>query len=220
MQKARRHPTASLLRQLVGTRFQVLFHSPSGVLFTFPSRYLFTIGRQGVFSLAGWSPQIQTGFHVPGRTQVLVQGRPSRFRVQGYYLLWLDLSRSLPLTHDFVTLPIRRADGSSRALQPPRATAARYDTAGFGLFPFRSPLLRESRFLSFPPATKMFQFAGLPPAALCVQAGVRAHYHARVSPFGNPRIKACSAPPRGLSQPTTSFIGSQRQGIHRVPLVS
>ena len=27
------------LRPLVGTRFQVLFHSPLGVLFTFPSRY-------------------------------------------------------------------------------------------------------------------------------------------------------------------------------------
>jgi hypothetical protein len=27
------------LRQLVGPRFQVLFHSPPGVLFTFPSRY-------------------------------------------------------------------------------------------------------------------------------------------------------------------------------------
>src|SRR3989442_4927111 len=32
----------------------------------------------------------------------------------------------------------------------------------FGLIPFRSPLLRESRFLSFPPGTKMFQFPGLP----------------------------------------------------------
>ena len=31
----------------------------------------------------------------------------------------------------------------------------------FRLFPCRSPLLRESRLLSFPPATKMFQFAGL-----------------------------------------------------------
>ena len=28
-----------LLRRFVGTRFQVLFHSPPGVLFTFPSRY-------------------------------------------------------------------------------------------------------------------------------------------------------------------------------------
>jgi hypothetical protein len=33
------------LRLLVGTRFQDLFHSPSGVLFTFPSRYWFTIGH-------------------------------------------------------------------------------------------------------------------------------------------------------------------------------
>ena len=60
----------ALLRPLVSTRFQVLFHSPPGVLFTFPSRYLFTIGRQGVLSLTGWSPQIPTGFPVPGRTQV------------------------------------------------------------------------------------------------------------------------------------------------------
>src|SRR5918992_1312931 len=50
------------LRQLVGPRFQVLFHSPPGVLFTFPSRYWFTIGRQGVLSLRGWSPRIHTGF--------------------------------------------------------------------------------------------------------------------------------------------------------------
>ena len=50
------------LRLLVGSRFQVLFHSPPGVLFTFPSRYWFTIGRQVVLSLRGWSPQIHTGF--------------------------------------------------------------------------------------------------------------------------------------------------------------
>ena len=45
-------------------RFQDLFHSPSGVLFTFPSQYWFTIGRLRVFSLGGWSPHLQTGFHV------------------------------------------------------------------------------------------------------------------------------------------------------------
>ena len=31
-------------------------------------------------------------------------------------------------------------------------------------------------------------------------------YQCRVSPFGNPRIKACVAAPRGLSQLPTSFI--------------
>jgi hypothetical protein len=46
-----------------------LFHSPFGVLFTFPSRYLFAIGHQGVFRLGGWSPHVQTGFHVSRPTQ-------------------------------------------------------------------------------------------------------------------------------------------------------
>src|SRR5512135_2374910 len=64
MQKARSHPKARpkthpRLLPLVGTLFQVLFHSPPGVLFTFPSRYSCTIGRGRVFSLGGWSPQIQ-----------------------------------------------------------------------------------------------------------------------------------------------------------------
>ena len=38
LQKVRGH-TCKVLPQLVGTAFQVLFHSPPGVLFTFPSRY-------------------------------------------------------------------------------------------------------------------------------------------------------------------------------------
>ncbi len=45
-------------------RFQDLFHSAPAVLFAFPSRYWFTIGRSRVFSLGGWSPHLQTGFHV------------------------------------------------------------------------------------------------------------------------------------------------------------
>ena len=90
----------------------------------------------------------------------------------------------------------------------------------FGLVPFRSPLLRESRFLSVPPATEMCHFAGLPSPALCVQAGIRAHYHAWVSPFGHPGIAGWSAPPPGLTQPPTSFVGSWRLGIHRVLLFS
>ena len=36
---------------LVNIRFQVLFHSPSGVLFTFPSQYCSTIGHRLVFRL-------------------------------------------------------------------------------------------------------------------------------------------------------------------------
>ena len=61
--KGTQSPLARLLL-FVCTRFQDLFHSPSGVLFAFPSRYLFTIGRSRVFSLGGWSPHLQTGLHV------------------------------------------------------------------------------------------------------------------------------------------------------------
>ena len=51
-----------------------------------------------------------------------------------------DLSRSLRLTHSFVT--------PYRVSYNPRKQAS-----WFGLFPFRSPLLRESIFLSLPPDT-------------------------------------------------------------------
>ena len=36
---------------------------------------------------------------------------------------------------------------------------------------------------------------------LCIQCRMTEHYLSRVSPFGNPRIKACLAANRGLSQP-------------------
>ena len=42
----------------------------------------------------------------------------------------------------------------------------------FRLFPFRSPLLRESLLLSFPPATEMFQFTGFALPDLWIQSGV------------------------------------------------
>ena len=54
----------NVLSVLVGTRFQVLFHSPPGVLFTFPSRYCSSIGHQVVFRLGWWSTRLPTGFHV------------------------------------------------------------------------------------------------------------------------------------------------------------
>ena len=59
-----RKPIVLGLPLFVCMRFQDLFHSPPGVLFAFPSRYWFTIGRLRVFSLGGWSPHLQTGFHV------------------------------------------------------------------------------------------------------------------------------------------------------------
>jgi hypothetical protein len=47
---------------------------------------------------------------------------------------------------------------------------------------------------------------------------VTRHHSCWVSPFGHPRIHARLTAPRGITQPPTSFIGSQCQGIHHAPL--
>ena len=94
------------------------------------------------------------------------------------------------------------------------------ETTRFGLFPFRSPLLWESRLISLPPGTEMFHFPGLASLGLYIQLRMTGHDSHRVSPFRNHRIVGCLAPPRCLSQLTASFIASQRQGIHLLPLIS
>ena len=43
------------------------------------------------------------------------------------------------------------------------------ETRRFGLFPVRSPLLRESRLISFPRGTEMFHFPRLASSSLCIQ---------------------------------------------------
>ena len=55
---------------------------------------------------------------------------------------------------------------------------------------------------------------------LCIHRQMTPHYRRRVFPFGDPRVKDCSASHRGLSQPSTSFIDSWCQGIHRKLLLS
>ena len=77
----------------------------------------------------------------------------------------------------------------------------------FGLFPVRSPLLRESRLISFPGGTEMFHF---PPFAFHAyefstdDAGLPAPgFPIRKSPD-----QSLFAAPRSLSQLTTSFIAS------------
>ena len=77
----------------------------------------------------------------------------------------------------------------------------------FGLFPFRSPLLRESIFLSFPPVTKMFQFAGLLSLLLCIHNRITVNYYCWVPPFGNLWIKAYLLLPKAyrcLSRPSSA----------------
>ena len=55
----------------------------------------------------------------------------------------------------FHRLPLSVEDPTSGSRYPIR------QAGWFGLFPFRSPLLRESLLFSFPPGTEMFHFPGL-----------------------------------------------------------
>ena len=150
--KGTRSPSSERLPLLGGARFQALFHSPLGVLFTFPSRYWFAIGHRRVFSLGGWSPRLRTGFHVPGPTR----GRASeatRIRVRGSH----PLRPAFPCRSASVWLCDSARESRLSgwlAPQPPRSNALSLARARvWALVRFRSPLLPESRLISFPRGT-------------------------------------------------------------------
>ena len=83
------------------------------------------------------------------------------------------------------------------------------------LLRFRSPLLSESRLMSFPRATEMFQFTRF---ASHDYVFIMRYLCRWVSPFGNLRIKANLPAPRSLSQAITSFVAYHCQGIHHMLL--
>ena len=140
MQKVRGHPRG--LPPFVGKRFQILFHSPLGVLFTFPSRYSFTIGQQVVLSLGGWSPQIPSGLHVAGSTQE-----------HHWFTLIFAYGGITLYPRPFQVVLLISVVPLLWVLQPRPRNLGR-----FGLVRVRSPLLAESRLISFPTGTEMFQF--------------------------------------------------------------
>ena len=127
MQKAGRHSLRSS-DTLYAIGFRYYFTPLTGVLFTFPSRYWFTIGHRLVFSLGGWSPQIQTGFPVAGLTQVPISPY-STFRLRGSHPILL-------------TFPCDSTKTLSTHMTGP--TTPEIQDLWFGLFPLRSPLLWES----------------------------------------------------------------------------
>src|SRR4051812_41908526 len=151
------------LSPLVGVWFQVHYPPLIGVLPIFRSRYWCAIGRQGVLSLGRWASRIQAYFHVLGPTQV--PDRPVCHSPTGLSPAMVEHSRTVRL-------------GSLVHGSGP--TTPRGDSAWFGLVRVRSPLLTESRFLSLPPGTEMFQFPGL--AAM--------PYAFRHGWFGHPGINA------------------------------
>ena len=100
---------------------------------------------------------------MPRPTQVSASS-PDSFRLRACHALW---------TH-FPEGSTNYRIGNSTVADPTTPAIPKYH--GFGLFRFRSPLLSESRFLSFPPGTEMVHFPGFARTRLCIQRAVRRFY--------------------------------------------
>ena len=120
--------------QLVNTGFQVLFHSPPGVLFTVPSQYSALSVTEEYLALRGGPRVFPQGFSC-----LVVLWIPlaiSWFRIRGFH----PLRPAFPKPFSYQNLL-------------PYAVRTPVINHRFGLFPFRSPLLRKSLLFSLPPGT-------------------------------------------------------------------
>ena len=182
--------TTRMLPQLVSIWFQVLFTPLIGVLFIIQSPYWFTIGRWGVLSLTGWTP--------------LYSHRVSRAPC---YSLGCFNMLSFPYrTITFFGVPFQILQGitninSHRA--DPLSLAATYGVA----FAFLSYSYWDVSVHCVRPHT------------VCIRVWVICSTD-WVSPFGDSKISAWLPAPLDLSQVPTSFIASQRQDIHHMPLTT
>ena len=104
-----------------------------------------------------------------------MQGGPRTFSQSSTSSDLLDRRRS-PGAYGTVTF-------CGRPFQSIRLSSRRRMARGHGLVRFRSPLLTESRLISFPPGTEMFQFPGFAPDGLCIQPPV--------TPAGCPVASGC-----------------------------
>ena len=151
------------------------------MLFTFPSRYWFTIGRSRCLALEGGPP----GFPQGSSCLVVL-----RIPVPRPALPTTGFSPSLTVpSNTFVFAP----GLASLVLQPQSLPCG---TGWFGLFPLRSPLLRESHLISSRRATEMFQFTRCPPSLpMCSAGGLQTSLW-RGCPIRNLRaLRLHAAPP-------------------------
>ena len=117
-------------------------------------------------------------------------------------VLFQDISANRQLCNSPTGLPPGLSVPTTPMLQRRQAVTQHR----FRLFPFRSPLLRESLLLSFPPGTEMFQFPGLASNRLYIQRQITGYDPGWVVPFGNPRVEGClhlTAAYRSLPRPSS-----------------
>ena len=141
----------------------------------------------------------------------VVLGKQARSRRVFTYRAITSYRRSFQivrLTLRFVTSRSRR-DRIMLAPATPGIQRSRALTyTWFGLFPFRSPLLRESRLLSFPGGTEMVHFPPLAYRSLFDSGTEVTILLVTGCPIRRSPGQRLFAAHRGLSQLTTSFVAT------------
>ena len=131
--------------------FRYCFTPLSGCFSPFPhgTGSLSVIGE--CLALEGGPPRFIPGFTCPALLGIPLSG-PRSF---GYGALTLSrpASQPVPLDRGFLTRPRRSSDGTEGPTTPRAATPGGLHAHGFRLLRFRSPLLAQSRLISFPPGT-------------------------------------------------------------------
>ena len=180
-----------MLCLLVSIGFQVLFHSPPGVLFTFPSRYYTLSVTRSYLALGDGPPTFPLDFSCPVVLRILASIVAFRLRgchpvlpnfpdMFGYAIV--NLCKSLPLWC--------------------------IATLRFGLFPFRSPLLRKSFvYFLFLRVLRCFSSPGSPTqtmdSSVHTSTLLLVSFLIRIS-----ADRSLFAAPRSFSQLVTSFFGA------------
>ena len=158
------------------------FSLPSRGSFHLSLAVLFSIAHTVIFSLTSWSRLIHTGFLLPRTTRDSPSCSP--FSTTG--LLPSSVQFSLASFNFLLDLLVSHYPTLLRQW--------------FRLFPFRSPLLGKSLLLSFPLATKMFQFTRF--SRLCLFFSAQRPWGC---PIRSPPSLRLLPAPRSLSWVATSF---------------
>ena len=218
MQKVRRHrpkrsaPTACkrMVSGTISLPLRGTFHLSLTVLVHYRSPL--------VFSLAGWSPRIQSGFHVSGFTQVPT-GESLECRLRASNPLWTDFPDRSAI-RAFCNSPAALWDDHVGPTTPTTQRPQAFTHTGLGYLPFRSPLLRESRLSLFSSGYSDVSFPQVPSSRPMCSDGGDGSLHPPGFPIRRSVLQCQLAALHGLSQLATSFIGFRRQGIHHTLLLS
>ncbi len=166
-----------------------------------------------------WSSRFHAGFLGSDATQANPQGSLA-FRLRDYHPLWSPVPVTLlAVWLGFTCNPARSCMTEMELLTTPQEQRMQPIThLRFGLFPVRSPLLRESLLISLPPGTEMLHFPGFASRAYSVRpqiprlhrgglphSGIHGSVPARRLPVAYRSLPRPSSPPTAKASTICSY---------------